>query len=217
MKKIFSMALAILTNLSIQSQTLTQNERLYSHKFTILAGLIQPLALQGGNVEVNYTTKRMIFDYSHGFNLNLPSVGDFKTQQVELNLPVSTGFGVGYRFTSFLDLRVEPKLHSFEVFYKNERTSGGSSIKTYKTFTLGLGLYYRFFPFKQSENKFLQGLTTSASIRWWQNIGSTLSNDRFSYANKLTGKTETLKASNIGISNSPLVMNLAIGYTFGGK
>lgn len=217
MKKIIVIAFLILTTGGLYAQSETKKELLYSNKFSVLAGLLQPLALGGGNVEVNYTTKRMIFDYSHGFNLNPPSAGDFKTQNVELRLPITTGFGIGYRINSFLDIRFEPKLHSFEVYHKGDEKTAANIIKDYKTFTLGVGLYYRYFPFRNSSSKLLQGITTSASIRWWQNVGSTLSNDEFSYDNKLTGKKETLKAANIGFGNTPLVMNIGIGYTFGGK
>ena len=83
--------------------------------------------------------------------------------------------------------------------------------------TLGIGAYYRYMPFKKSNNKFLQGITTSTSIRYWQNVGTTLRNDEFTYLNKISNKTETLKAPNIGIANSPIIFNIGIGYTFGGK
>jgi hypothetical protein len=217
MKKTITIALLTLTTIGLYAQSVTKKERLYSNRFSVLAGLIQPLALGGGNVEINYTTKRMIFDYSHGFSLNPPSVGDFKTQNVVLKLPITTGFGIGYRINSFLDIRFEPKLHSFEVYYKDEEKTEANKIKDYKTFTLGVGMYYRYFPFRNSNSKFLQGITTNASIRWWQNVGSTLSNDEFSYDNKLTGKKEIQQVANIGFGNTPLVINMAIGYTFGGK
>ncbi len=217
MKKIITIALLTLINIGLCAQSETKKERLYSNKFSVLAGLIQPLALGGGNIEVNYTTKRMIFDYSHGFNLNPPSVGDFETQNVELRLPITTGFGIGYRINSFFDIRFEPKLHSFEVYHEGDEKTEANKINDYKTFTLGLGFYYRYFPFRNNSSKLLQGITTSSSIRWWQNVGSTLSNDEFSYNNKITGKKETLKAANIGFGNTPLVMNIGVGYTFGGK
>jgi hypothetical protein len=217
MKKIITIALLTLTTTWLYAQSEKKKELLYSNKFSVLAGLIQPLALGGGNIEVNYTTKRMIFDYSHGFNLNPPSAGDFKTQNVELRLPITTGFGIGYRITSFLDIRFEPKLHSFEVYQKGDEKTEANKIKDYKTFTLGAGMYYRYFPFRNSNSKVMQGITTTASVRWWQNVGSTLSNDEFSYNNKLSGKKETLKAANIGFGNTPLVINMGIGYTFGGK
>ena len=214
MKKIiFIIALAIVS----MSHAFAQKELLYSNRFSILAGLIQPTALKGGNIELNYFTKRVSLDYSHGFSLDPPVVGDFKAQNVVLHLPFSTGFGVGYRFNSFFDLRFEPKLHSWEVYHKDDVQNVTTKITAFKTFSLGLGAYYRYFPFKNSENKFLQGITTSSSIRWWQNVGTTLRNDEFSYDNKISKKTETLKAPNIGLANTPLIINIAVGYTFGGK
>jgi hypothetical protein len=64
---------------------------------------------------------------------------------------------------------------------------------------------------------FLQGFTTSTSIRYWQNVGTTLSQNELVYVNKRNNMPEKLKAPNIGIANSPLIFNIAIGYTFGGK
>jgi hypothetical protein len=200
---------------SILSQSIKQKDFLYSNKFSLMAGLIQPIGLAGGNFELNYFTKRIALDFSHGFSLNLPVVGDFKTQGVQLYIPYSTGFGVGYRITQFLDVRFEPKLHSWEVYNKGEVQSEATKIKDFKTITMGIGIYYRYFPFKNSNNAFLQGITTATSLRYWQNVGTTLSNDEFTYNNKLTGKKETLKAPNIGIANTPIVFNIGIGYTFG--
>ncbi len=199
------------------AQTKNKKELLYSNKFSLLFGMLQPTALQGFNVEVNYTTKRLIFDYSHGVSLDPPVTGDYKTQKVALHIPTSTGFGIGYRFSSFFDVRFEPKLHTWEVYYKDEVQNNATRIKDFKTFTLGLGAYYRYMPFKNSSNKVLQGITTSTSLRYWQNVGTTLRNDEFSYFNKTTNKTEKLKAPNIGFANSPIIFNIGIGYTFGGK
>ncbi len=199
------------------AQTKPQKEFLYSNKFSILFGMLQPTVAKGFNVEVNYTTKRMIFDYSHGVSLDPPTVGDFKTQKIALHIPHTTGFGIGYRFTSFFDVRFEPKLHSFELYNEGDIQNTATKIKDFKTFTLGAGAYYRYMPFRSSDSKLLQGITTSTSIRYWQNVGTTLSGDALSYLNKSTKKTETLKAPNIGIANTPIIFNIAIGYTFGGK
>ncbi len=87
------------------AQKTEKQDFLYSNKFSLLFGIIQPTALQGFNVEVNYFRKRMSFDYSHGISLDPASVGKYKDQNIAMHLPFSTGFGVGYRFTSFLDLR----------------------------------------------------------------------------------------------------------------
>ncbi len=180
-------------------------------------GLLQPTVAKGFNVEINYFTKRMAFDYSHGISLDPPVVGKYADQNVVLHLPFTTGFGIGYRFNSFLDLRFEPKLHHFQLFNKDEAQTDGNKIADFKTITFGLGLYYRYFPFKNSKNPFLQGITTSTSVRYWQNFGTTLRNDEINYVNKGTKKAETLNAPNIGIANTPIIFNIAIGYTFGGK
>jgi hypothetical protein len=218
MKKIVIILALIIVSISNGfAQTKNKKDLLYSNKFSLLFGTIQPAVLSGFNVELNYTTKRLIFDYSHGVSLDPPAAGDFKTQKVVLHLPYSTGFGIGYRFSSFFDVRFEPKLHSWEVYNKEDVQNSSTKIKDFKTFTLGIGAYYRYMPFKNSNNKILQGITTSTSLRYWQNVGTTLRNDEFSYLNKSTNKTETLKAPNIGLANSPLVFNIGIGYTFGGK
>src|SRR3989338_3344366 len=97
MKKIVLSTLIVIISLKISAQAEVKPELLYSNKLSIVAGLIQPIALNGWNVELNYTTKRMIFDYSHGFNLHPPSGGEYKIQNVVLYLPYSTGFGLYIR------------------------------------------------------------------------------------------------------------------------
>jgi opacity protein-like surface antigen len=217
MKKIFLVVALATTLFSIASaQTKSQNERLYSNKFSLLFGLLQPTVAKGFNAEVNYTTKRMIFDYSHGISLDPPTVGDFKTQKLALHIPYTTGFGIGYRFSSFFDVRFEPKLHSWEIYNEGAVQNEDTKIADFRTVTLGFGAYYRYMPFKNSENKFLQGITTSMSIRYWQNVSTTLDNDEFSYTDGQK-KTQTIKAPNIGIANTPIIFNISVGYTFGGK
>lgn len=201
----------------VMAQPAEKKELLYSNKLSILFGTLQPTVLSGFNAELNYTTKRLIFDYSHGMSLDPPVVGDFQAQNVVLHLPYSTGFGIGYRFSSFFDVRFEPKLHSWEVYHQGESQTAANRIKDFKTMTLGVGAYFRFMPFKNQASKFLQGITTSSSLRYWQNVGTTLSKDEFSYFNQTSNKTETLKAPNIGIANTPIIINIAVGYTFGGK
>lgn len=196
-----------------------KKELLYSNRISVLAGLIQPLVLKGGNIEVTYFSKNMSFDYSHGFSLDMSGgtiTGDAKTQKLAYHLPYSTGFGIGYRITSSFDVRVESKMHSWEVYYDGESQNKSTLIKSYKTYSLGLGAYYRYMPFHNKEG-WVQGITTSTSLRWWPNVASSLKNNEFTYSNKLTNKDETLKASNIGIAGSQFLVNLSIGYTFPGK
>ena len=216
---IISAFATMLFHTSFAQKTEEKKPFLYSNRVSVLAGLIQPMVLKGGNIEVTYFTKRMSFDYSHGFLLNMSGAtitGDANTQRLAYHLPYSTGFGIGYRFTSFFDVRIEPKMHSWEVYYEGETQNRTNLIKSYKTYSVGLGAYYRYMPFKKKDN-WLQGITTSTSLRWWPNIASSLTDDKFTYHNKFTNKDETLKASNIGIAGTQFLFNMSIGYTFGGK
>jgi hypothetical protein len=218
MKNIILIATILMMSISNTSaQNKNKKDFLYSNRVSVLFGLLQPVIAQGFNMEINYTTKRLIFDYSHGVSLDPPVVGDFEKQKVVLHIPSTNGFGIGYRYSSFFDVRFEPKLHSWEMYYKYEVQNDVTKINNFKTFTLGIGAYYRYIPFKNSINKALQGITTSTSLRYWQNVGTTLRDDKFSYFNKTTNKTETLEAPNIGFANTPIIFNIAIGYTFGGK
>lgn len=215
---VFALVLMLTQNL-IAQETFPKKQLEYSNTFGFSFGLIQPLVLRGGNVEVTYFGKRLSFDYSHGFLLNMSGgtmVGDAKEQKLAYHLPYSTGFGIGYRFTSFFDVRFEPKMHSWEVYYDGEKQTPSTLIKAYKTYTLGLGAYYRYMPFRKKDN-WLKGITAHTSVRWWPNAGSSLPDDKFSYYNKITNQTETLKASNIGIAGSQFLFNISIGYTFVGK
>jgi hypothetical protein len=205
--------------ISFAQEAKQKKELLYSNRISVLAGLIQPSVLQGGNIELTYFSKRMSFDYSHGFLLNMSGstlIGDAKEQNLAYHLPYSTGFGIGYRLTSFFDVRVEPKIHSWEVYYDGEKQNQTTLIKSYKTYSVGLGAYYRYMPFHKKDN-WLQGITTSTSLRWWPNVGSSLTGDKFTYYNKFSNKAETLAASNIGIAGTQFVFNVSVGYTFAGK
>lgn len=186
----------------------------FSNRFGIVFGLVQPIVARGFNVEATYYTKRMSFDYSHGMGLHIPTIGDAKNQKLAYYLPYSTGFGIGYRFTEAFNVRFEPKAHQFNVYYADDARS--NTIIKYTTYTLGLGAYYRYMPFKNMDN-WLKGITLAASVRYWLNVASSLKSNQFSYYNRFTEKTETLKAANIGIANTPLIINLSVGYTFGKK
>lgn len=214
---VLTFLVVFLTTSSLHSQEKDSKTYDYSNRFSVLFGLIQPVVLSGFNIEINYFTKKMAFDYSHGVSLDPPAIGDVKDQNIVWHLPYSTGFGIGYRLTNSLDIRFEPKLHSWEAYYKEGVQNNQNRIKDFKTITLGIGVYYRYFPFKNSNSKFLQGITTSSSVRWWQNTSSTLDGGKFTYLNKTTGKNETLKTPNVGLANTPIIINIGIGYTFGGK
>lgn len=185
-------------------------------KINVLFGLTQPLLLKGFNMEVNYIHNRFIVDYSHGVSLDFSEnavTPDLKEQGVVVHMPYSTGFGVGYRFTKWLNLRVEPKWHRFEFYYNNDTQTSANEITSYNTCTLGLGLYGSFYPFKNNES-FLKGILIAPSIRYWPTVSSTLQNDTYSYMNKNTHTTEEIKTLDPGIGFTPLVFNISIGYSF---
>ncbi|OJJ22812.1 hypothetical protein BKI52_00230 [marine bacterium AO1-C] len=189
-----------------------QNKPL-SNRVNLLFGLNQPL-LGGFNVEGNVFYKRFVFDYSHGVSLNFSNAtlaGAEKTQQLAVHIPYTTGFGVGYRFNEWFNLRAEPKWHRFELYYEGDQQTIDNRIVAYNTFSLGLGAYFNIRPFKNQRN-FLKGIMIAPSVRYWPKLSSNLAND-FSYQNRVTGQTESLSAMEVGVSNTPWIFNISVGYT----
>ncbi len=186
-------------------------------KVSVLFGLTQPLFASGFNIEGNFIHKRFIFDYSHGaalkFSGNLVT-DELQMQGLSVRVPWTTGFGLGYRFTNWVNLRVEPKWHRFEYYYEGEAQNKANRITADNTFSLGLGLYGFYQPFKNQDNA-LKGLTVSPSVRYWPTVRSSFADGRYTYVNKNTDQTETLKTLDSGIGFMPLVVNLSVGYTFG--
>jgi hypothetical protein len=87
--------LLILSGLSAGAQDWKTDKR-----FNVLFGLSQPIVAHGFNVELNYIHNRFIFDFSQGVGLTFS--GDalppsLQQQGVEVHMPWTTGFGIGYR------------------------------------------------------------------------------------------------------------------------
>ena len=189
------------------------------HKASILFGLTQPLFASGFNIEGNYIYKRFIFDYSHGASLEFGKelvTDELKAQGLVVKIPWTTGFGLGYRFTEWVNLRVEPKWHRFEYYYDGEAQEEATRITSNTTFSLGLGLYGFFQPFKKEDN-FLKGLTVAPSVRLWPTVSSSFKDDQFTYENKNTDKPAVIETLDPGIGFTPLILNVSVGYTFGLK
>jgi hypothetical protein len=184
-----------------------------SGRWSVVFGLSQPILAGGFNAELVYWTENWMFDYSHGFDLKFAGVGSAKEQQLAFRMPHTLGFGVGYRFTEAFNLRLEPKIHIWDVYYENTVMETANRITTYTTFTLGLGAYYSWLPFKNEQN-LLRGITIVPNVRFWPNIASTLPNNEFRYLNARTQSEEFHQANNIGIANTPFFFNISIGYTF---
>jgi hypothetical protein len=188
-------------------------------KVNVLFGLTQLLVAKGFNIEGNYIHTRLIFDYSHGVSLDFAGTSvtaELRRQHLAVHIPWTTGLGMGYRIREWLNLRVEPKWHKFELYYDGEPQNAANKITSYNTFSLGLGLYGAYSPFKHKTN-FLSGLLISPSVRFWPTIASTLKDDEFSYFNKHINTMETHQTLDPGIGFTPLVVNISIGYSFSVK
>lgn len=212
-------ALGFSASVSAQEQPDRRANFPYSNKFTIGGGISQ-LLLGGFNVQAEYTTRRFVFDYSHGFNITLSGQSASllaQDQKLTEKLTSTLGIGVGYRITPGLDLRFEPKLHLYELSYDGKTEAGSAKIANYRTVTLGLGAYYRYYPFRRQNNA-LAGILVMPSVRYWPNVWSSLSDNKLTYANRATGRTETYKAASQGFPGTGgLLANVTIGYTFGLK
>lgn len=145
-------------------------ERRYESSVSVMLGLSQWLLWEGGNVAAQVKRGRWVFEYSHGQGLNLSRVealglsGAERDAGVRLELPFTTGGGVGYRILPNLHLLLEVKAHRYVVrgFDRNEELD-------YWTFTVGPGLFYELHLWK--------GLFLQPSIRWWPTVASTLDED----------------------------------------
>jgi hypothetical protein len=185
-------------------------------KFNLLFGLSQPLLVHGFNIETNYIHKRLIIDYSQGVALEFEGPAltpELRKQGVVVHMPSKLGIGVGYRITEWINLREEPKWHRFEFYYANEPQDKGNQITAYNEFTLGIGLYGCYQPFKKTEH-FLKGIMIAPSIRYWPNVHSTLHDNQYTYLNKHTGTSEEIKTVRPGIELTALIIKVSIGYSF---
>ncbi|WP_350286951.1 hypothetical protein [uncultured Croceitalea sp.] len=213
MKNTLMVTLLMLTFYYTKAQTATEE---YPTRINILFGLNQPLLAEGFNIEGNLFYKRWVFDYSHGVSLDFSGdtvTGELEDQNLAVHIPFTTGFGIGYQFTNWFNIRVEPKWHRFEIYPDGTAQNNSNLIVDYTTFTLGVGAYVNWLPFKNREN-FLQGIMVSPSVRFWPRLSSTLDDEKFVYENSFTGNTETHNAMDAGIANSPFIFNISVGYSF---
>ena len=203
--------------LAILSFSMNAQDKSEPNQISLLFGLNQPIVTNGFNFELNYWTKKIVVDYSHGFGLEFTD--DLITQQARdqhlaFNITHSLGIGVGYRFTRAFNLRVEPKWHIWEMYYDDAFKTSEAKITTYSTFTLGIGAYYRWMPFYKKQNG-LKGFTVVPSFRCWPNVATSLDNGIYEYYNTRTDQTEIHHANNIGMGNTPFFVNVSVGWTIG--
>jgi hypothetical protein len=185
------------------------------NQLSVLAGLGQ-LALGGGNVEINWYTERFSSDYSHGFSVTIPRSAlpsRDRNQFLSIRMPWTTGFGVGYRVTRGFDVRLEPKVHRFDVSLDGA-APGASRVAQYTTATLGIGAYYHWYPFATT-SRWARQIVVAPSMRYWPNVWTSLKGDSLAYANSRTGRTEVHYASRQGLPMlGGLLPNISVGLTF---
>jgi hypothetical protein len=207
--KIALLFLLIAKGLTTNAQDWKSEERI-----NILFGISQIL-VSGFNVEGNFIYHRFIFDYSHGVSLDFSGnnvTPELKSEGLAVHMPWTTGFGLGYRITDWINIRVEPKFHRFEFYYDSDPQNTTTRIYDYNTFSLGLGLYGAWLPFKRQHN-FLKGIMISPSIRYWPTVSSTR-DPNFTYYNRNTMQLEHIPALDPGVGFKPIVYNISIGYSF---
>jgi hypothetical protein len=210
----FGLFIALFAFLFVYQNRSFAQEWKSEERVNLLFGLTQVVA-HGFNIEGDYIRDRLIVDYSHGVALQYQTnqVPDYlKTQGVEVYVPWTTGFGIGYRFTEWLNARIESKWHRFEYYYAGDLEARKAQIASCEAFSLGLGVYADFRPFK-NKHGFLKGLMIAPSVRYWPTLSSHW-NGGPEYYNSVTMKQEELKTPNGGLGLTPWVVNVSIGYSF---
>jgi hypothetical protein len=173
-------------------------------KWSVVSGLIQPIAFGGVNIATTYHGHRWTFEYSHGMFLHYPKIVRRDKGLVSLYSVYSTGPGVGYRINNVVDVRFEVKMHQYKAGLNNLQSI------TYTNVDAGFGLYSRKYIFRNKQNGW-RPFFLEHSFRYWQNFHSTLDNRKYSYTDK-DGNNRVHKPHNIGF-----FYNLSVGYTLGMK
>jgi len=168
--------------------------------FSVMAGCNQ-LFLGGVNLAVQYTTKDFAFEYSHGAHLllnRLDSIDlnpDEKRAGLKVNVPWTTGFGIGYRLTEALHVSVEFKAHRFD-----ETDPNGGARVSYTTISIGPGIFYDW--------HFWRGAFIQPALRWWPTVYSTLPGNEHTFV-QANGSTVTVRSHDWGV-----FPNVSVGWTF---
>jgi hypothetical protein len=128
-------------------------------------GLSQ-IALGGFNVAAELRYERLWLEYSHGQSLDLNKLGGFaltaaeRDQNLDVDVPYTTGFGVGATLIDELWVGVEFKTHRFDV-----ADPSGDRV-SYQTYSVGPVVGYKLFVWR--------GLHANAYLRYWPNVATSL-------------------------------------------
>ncbi len=173
----------------------------YGDRLSVMAGMTQWTIFRGGNLAFEYMHGRLVLEVSHGQGLDLNRLPAFaltpdeRDAGVGIQVPWTTGFGIGYRITPHLHILVEVKAHHYRVSGRDRNAE-----LEYTTFSVGPGLFYTFHLFK--------GMFLEPNLRWWPNLASTLPGDHGSLRQP-DGTTYDHRAHDFG-----LFANVNLGWTF---
>ena len=166
---------------------------------SVMAGLTQPMLLGGANIAVQYETNNWVFEYSHGVNLKLHKFkqtmsSSDQDENLVINVPWTTGAGIGYRISDAFHVLIEVKAHKFEV------SIPGGGTANYTGFSAGPSVFYtKYF----GSNFFIQ-----PNVRFWPTVGSSESGNKIQ-VKRADGSTYTHK-----IHDFSLFVNMNLGWTF---
>lgn len=191
--------LSVSSSLSWADEPASAGPRYPEAQLAFHGGLLQPLFLRGFNGAVDVRINRLVLSYSHGEGLDLTNVaGSLPEAQrdagVSVDVPWTTGFGIGATLIDELYVMADFKAHRYEVDTRLETAA-------YTTFTVGAEVGYRLFVW--------EGLYLCPVIRYWPNVGSTAP-EGFA----LTSSAGTFQHDPLRQGFNGLFANLLVGWSF---
>lgn len=159
-------------------------------------GLIQPI-MRGFNVASDLRVGKLIFEYSHGMNLDYNALSvslDAADRDVGLDLdsPWTTGGGIGYALIDELHAMVEFKAHHYEVAL-------GEAQADYTTVSIGPALVWRYFIYR--------GFHANVYLRYWPNVWTSTDSDTVVLQSGATRHEHE-------VTDLGLFANISLGYAF---
>jgi hypothetical protein len=161
---------------------------------SFMLGIGQWTLFGGGNVAAQLKTGRLVLEYSHGQALHYNRVPKLtltaaeRDADVEVEMPWTTGGGIGYQLTPRLHVLLEVKAHHYLL--------RGAE---YTSLTVGAGFFYEVY---LTKHFFLQ-----PNLRWWPTVASTFDSDVALMSKG--GSTYRPKRHDL-----PPFINMNVGWTF---
>jgi len=215
-KMLVIMVFALLLGLPAKSQTTWKEQ---TGMLGINLGINTIILADAYSMEANYTHKRMIFSLNYIASLDHEGSGlieEISSQKVALHNPYVTGFGFGFKFTNWLNARIEPRWSRYQFYYETDNQKTDKPFLTYNTFSCGFGIHAFLKPFGKRDNA-LKGIAIIPRFNFWPNITNSRKGADYEYFNTATGKLEVIPVLPVGIFQTPFIGEIAIGYFFNSK